>query len=559
MKNEVKSKYIKLLLPIFAFFNLIFLQNSNIQKINTWCFSFCGSNLQNFIFLIIFTGCFAAFLYFFQKYFEKSNLIWLLLTPLIFPIYTAKGNENRELGLAFLQSNDFDFKLNWNGLVFNEQLLYNFVFKHFASLFESYSSFLFLSRLIVGVIFIFSINKLFHSKNKIYVVFCIYLSNFFSISFGGEYLFLGASPRSLAYSFSFLAIFYYQKKRKIYIIFSIFCALFHLHVYFLMLAPYLIISKLYKKNYKDSISDILLSLSLLAFFFFGNIFSISRSNFFENLLLKDNSGKYISREIAESIIPFHVRPFNFDEFDNFYGINEYWNVGFANLLLIICILFIFKTIKTDKNYELIVYLNFTLIVVALLVTYFDINGFLSSLYLFKPAVYLSLFLFISFNNKQNFVVFSIIFSLIFTNWFFEFSSSYLETDIKKNKFTLVQEYSDTSAVIVIDNNIRPLFSNDFIQFGYEEYFTGNNLMDENEIFLRKKLYFNSTSFCEELKSEENYFVASPKKLNCDNFYLFTINTTYGNVGILGDPFLQYDELNNENLCYESCIRFYKNF
>ena len=117
MKDTFNNNYKILPSSIFVFFNLILLQNSNIQNISTWCFSFCGSNFQNFLFLIIFTTLIGIVIYFFQKLFEESNLIWLLLTPLIFPIFPAKGNENRELGLAFLQSNNFDFSLKWNGLV----------------------------------------------------------------------------------------------------------------------------------------------------------------------------------------------------------------------------------------------------------------------------------------------------------------------------------------------------------------------------------------------------------------------------------------------------------
>ncbi|MAU88781.1 MAG: hypothetical protein CMC40_02605 [Flavobacteriaceae bacterium] len=559
MKDTFYNNYKILSLSMFVFFNLILLQNSNIQNISTWCFSFCGSNFQNFLFLIIFTTLIGIVIYFFQKFFEESNLIWVLLTPLIFPIFPAKGNENRELGLAYLQSNNFDFNLKWNGLVFNEQFLYNFIFKNIASIFDSYIVFLYVSRLLVGIIFIFSIKKIFQGKNNLYVILCIYLTNFFSVSFGGEYLLIGASPRSLAYSFSFLAISSYHNKRKSYILFSIITAFFHLHVYFLMLAPYLVISKVYKRYYKESVVDVFISLALLVFFIYGNIFSISRSSFFENLFLKDSKGNYISREIAENVIPFHVRPFNFDELNNFYGINENWKIGFVNLLIIIFVLLAFKNIKSNKEYKLITNLNFTLVILALLVTYFDKNGFLASFYLFKPAVYFSLFLFISIQYKRSLLIFSIIFSLIVSNWFFTFSSSYFEAEMKRNKFELIREYSDPSSVVVIGNNIRPLFSNDFVQFGYEEYFTGNNLMNEKEISLRNKLNFNSDSFCKELQSEKKFFVVSPIKLDCEKFYLFTINANYGNLGILGDPFLQYNELEGNGWCSESCIRFYKNF
>ena len=52
--------------------------------------------------------------------------------------------------------------------------------------------------------------------------------------------------------------------------------------------------------------------SLLTFFV-TDIFNLqSRSSFISNALLKNTNGVYISRVIAEEVIPFHVRPFNFD-------------------------------------------------------------------------------------------------------------------------------------------------------------------------------------------------------------------------------------------------------
>ena len=98
---------------------------------------------------------------------------------------------------------------------------------------------------------------------------------------------------------------------------------------------------------------------------------------------------------------------------------------------------------------------------------------------------------------------ALVFSLIFTNWFFEFSSSYLETEAENNKYYLIEENIDSNFIIAIDNKLRPKFSSLFIQQNIEEYFIGNNLMDEKEVSLREKLNFNENSFCKELNSEKN--------------------------------------------------------
>ena len=119
-KNIINS-----LIYLFLFFNLFQLQKLNIEKINTWCYVFCGSQNQNFVLLIFITLSVATFIYFFIRYMKDSKLIWFFLIPLIYPIFTTKGNENRELGLAFMQSNNMKFFLPWNGNVFTEQYLYN--------------------------------------------------------------------------------------------------------------------------------------------------------------------------------------------------------------------------------------------------------------------------------------------------------------------------------------------------------------------------------------------------------------------------------------------------
>lgn len=552
-----KKNLNKIFLSLFLFIYLYQLQESSLKIIETWCFGFCGNQNTNILFLTIFILISSIAIFIFIKYLSKSEFIWLLLAPLIFPIFTAKGNENRELGLAYLQSNNMEFLLDWNGNIFTEQYLYNLIFKNIGLFFNNYVNFVFFSRLLIGIFFVYTINKIFFNYDKLHVILCIYIVNIFSLSFGGEYLLLGASPRTIAYSFGFLTIYFYIKGKKLYLLFSIVACLFHLHVYYLMVLPYLFFSSLQKKEYRTTLLNTASGFLLLVFFLFTDFNTRSRSNFFSNTFAQNAEGIYINRIIAEQIIPFHVRPFNFDELNNLIGINEYWNIGFVNLLIIFVIY-----INSDKNWSshfaFISNINFIFLTIALLVAYVDKNGFLIALYMFKTAVFFSLFLFINNKIKISIPIFAIIFSLIFTNWFFEFSSNYLETEIKNNKSMIIKEYAASESILVIDNNLKQLFSNNSIEHNFEDYFTGNNLMDLNEITLRNKLNLNANSFCDELNTELDYFVISPTLLNCKEFYLFTINTNYGNAGITGDPFLKYNENNGENFCSESCIRFYKN-
>ena len=556
----IKQRYInKVLIFLFLLINLFQLQKSNIEKINTWCFGFCGSYMQNLTYLISLTIIFSFLIYLFIQYVKNSNFIWLLLIPIIYPIFPSKGNEDRELGLAFMQSNDMGFQLPWNGNIFTEQYLYNLIFKNLALLFENYNNFVYFSRFLIGITFIYSISKIFKNFEKLNVVFSIYLANIFALSFGGEYLLQGASPRTLAYSFGFLTIYLYKKKSKWYLLCSIFTGLFHLHVYYLMILPFLFFHSLFKKNYKTTFMNIIAAGSLLTFFV-TDIFNLqSRSSFISNALLKNTNGVYISRVIAEEVIPFHVRPFNFDNLNNFIGINDFWNIGFINFGIILLIyIYTFKSQRYD--YSLIINLNLIIIFLALLISYIDINGLFIILYLFKPAVFLSLFLFVCIKYKINIPTIALVFSLIFTNWFFEFSSSYLETEAENNKYYIIEENIDSSFIVAIDNELRPKFSSLFIQQNIEEYFIGNNLMDEKEVSLREKLNFNENSFCKELNSEKKYLVISPIQLDCKEYYIITINTNYGNLGIQGDPYVKYFDYDPSWPvdCKSNCIRFYSN-
>ena len=169
--------------------------------------------------------------------------------------------------------------------------------------------------------------------------------------------------------------------------------------------------------------------------FFSLILIPNRDLIFYNNFAQNAEGIYII-ELCRTNYPLHVRPFNFDELNNLIGINEYWNIGFVNLLIIFVIY-----INSDKNWSshfaFIANINFIFLAIALLVAYVDKNGFLIALYMFKTAVFFSLFLFINNKIKISIPNFAIIFSIIFTNWIFEFSSNYLETEIKNNKSMII--------------------------------------------------------------------------------------------------------------------------
>ena len=551
-----KELFTDLVIITFLLISLLQSFSVNLSKLDKWCYRVCSNNL-NYLNLIVFLIFLFCIIYIYIKKVRHTKIYWLFLLPLIFPIFSGKGNENRELGLAYLQSKNFDFELDWNGIIFSEQILYNFVFKNLAFFFESYSSFLYFSRFLVGSFLIYALSRIFSDKSIIAIVSSLYLANIFSISFGGEYIILGASPRTLAYGFSFLTIYHFLNNRNVYIVFSVITALFHIHVYFLLLLPYLIFKSIKNKGGFNFIANFVTSVLLLVFFIFNNSFSSSRSNFIENLIAKNTTGNYVTRVIAEKIIPFHVRPFNFDIENNFLGINEYWTIGFINFVLLIIVYFCFSD-SFDQKFDILVKFNLSFLMMSLILSYFDKNAFLSILYLFKPATYFSIFLFISFKFKEKIFISSLVLVLAFSNWFFNYSSNYFESESKNYKYEVINEIASTGSIIVIEASIRNLFSNKFIDDKYEEYFTGNNLMDSREINLRNNLNFSENSFCEELSSSTSYVVVSSRLLNCSKYYKITINTTYGNTGIAGDPFFKYEELNGEYFCSDSCIRIYSN-
>ena len=226
-----KELFTDLVIITFLLISLLQSFSVNLSKLDKWCYRVCSNNL-NYLNLIVFLIFLFCIIYIYIKKVRHTKIYWLFLLPLIFPIFSGKGNENRELGLAYLQSKNFDFELDWNGIIFSEQILYNFVFKNLAFFFESYSSFLYFSRFLVGSFLIYALSRIFSDKSIIAIVSSLYLANIFSISFGGEYIILGASPRTLAYGFSFLTIYHFLNNRNVYIVFSVITALFHIHVYF---------------------------------------------------------------------------------------------------------------------------------------------------------------------------------------------------------------------------------------------------------------------------------------------------------------------------------------
>ena len=85
-------------------------------------------------------------------------------------------------------------------------------------------------------------------------------------------------------------------------------------------------------------------------------------------------------------------------------------------------------------------------------------------------------------------------------------------------------------------------------------------MDDKEVLLREQLNFSSNSFCEELNSDQKYTVISPVQLDCKEYYLFSVNSNFGNLGIQGDPFFKYFDYDPkaEVYCKSDCLRFYSN-
>ena len=159
----------------------------------------------------------------------------------------------------------------------------------------------------------------------------------------------------------------------VFIFFHIYSIIF-LHVYFLMILPYLFFESLLNKDYRKAFLNLTCGISLLVFFIYGNINSQSRSNFINNTFLKNSEGVYINRVIAEEVIPFHVRPFNFDSLNNFIGINDFWNIGFINFGLIVLI-YIFSLKNQSYEFSFVVNLNRNYLY-RLISSYFDIMVFI---------------------------------------------------------------------------------------------------------------------------------------------------------------------------------------
>ena len=257
-------------------------------------------------------------------------------------------------------------------------------------MFDEFLHFLYFSRALVFVIFVFSIIKFLETNDSLKVVFVVYFSNFISLTFEVN-IYYGASPRTLAYSFAFLSIYFLKNNSKYFYLFSIISALFHIHVYLYLIIPFLFFGD-YRRYFKRILLFSVQSLTLLIYLFTADYFFpyVSQRSSFLDKLTQQYNDEYVSSIIAREIIPFHVMPFNFSDGDSL--INTYWVDGFINFFIIIILfitLIIFKKVSFEKN---LIILYIIYIIFALIVAYLDRNSILSFLYLFKPVAILSLLL-----------------------------------------------------------------------------------------------------------------------------------------------------------------------
>tara|TARA_B100001121_G_scaffold106407_2_gene94038 strand:- start:5408 stop:7072 length:1665 start_codon:yes stop_codon:yes gene_type:complete len=553
----IKQNKINYLILLLIALNILGLTTNYIEALKTWCFFDICSNIELvYIIFIFFIFLFTIVHNFFEKLFPNNKLNLLLFIPLVLSNFDAKGNEAREFGLSYMLSNKKEFLLEWNGNVYTEQLFFINIFSKIALLFDEFLHFLYFSRALVFVIFVFSIIKFLETNDSLKVVFVVYFSNFISLTFGGEYLLSGASPRTLAYSFAFLSIYFLKNNSKYFYLFSIISALFHIHVYLYLIIPFLFFGD-YRRDFKKILLFSVQSLTLLIYLFTADYFFpyvSQRSSFLEKLTQKYND-EYVSSIIASEIIPFHVMPFNFSEGDSL--INTYWVDGFINFFIIIILfitLIIFKKVSFEKNLIIFYIIH---ILFALLVAYLDRNSILSFLYLFKPVAILSLLLAINSFGQISRNLVKVFIGIFIVSWVFYFPVKYLNYSIQIEKYELITENSIEDLVVVVDSDIRKFFPSNFINDNYEEYIVSNNEMGINDIILREKLEFNSNSFCKELSNELNLMVISSKKLDCSQFSLFSVNKYYGNSGIVGDPYYVYKE-DSCNL-EDSCFFFYTNY
>ena len=116
-----------------------------------------------------------------------------------------------------------------------------------------------------------------------------------------------------------------------------------------------------------------------------------------------------------------------------------------------CLLLFFDSF--DQKFDILVKFNLSFLMMSLILSYFDKNAFLSILYLFKPATYFQSFYLFHSNSRKNFYFFLVL-VLAFSNWFFNYSSNYFESESKNYKYEVINEIASTGSIIVIEASIR---------------------------------------------------------------------------------------------------------
>mgnify|MGYP001183148423 FL=1 len=557
MNLKIKKQIPNITFGILIVVNINNLLKNYFDSINTLCFlNVCNIEILSLILLFSLIIIFIFIHKLIEVKYSSKFLNFALFIPLVFSAFDAKGNEIREFGLSYMLSNNKEFILDWNGNVFTEQLFFISIFSNIAQLFDEFLNFLYFSRILIFLIFIFSVLKFLEDEDSLKVVFIIYFANFISLTFGGEYLLSGGSTRTLAYSFAFLSIYHLRNNSKYFYLFSFISALFHIHVYLYLIIPYLFFGN-YKKDNKQIIlfslqTGLVLLYLFTAHYFFSNV--SKRSSFIEKLTQQYND-EYVSLIIAREIIPFHVMPFNFGVGETL--INTNWRIGFLNFFILIILFFILKSFNEVFMENKLITFYIIFLIFALLTSYFDKNSILSFLYLFKPTIILSLLLAINLFKKINRNLVRFFLATFLISWIFYFPVKYINYEIQTEKYQLIAENSTENFVVVIENNIRKFFPSNFVNDNFEEYLINNNDMSVDDIILRKQLSFENNYFCEKLGDSLNLMVITSKKLDCGEYSFFSINKYYGNSGIVGDPYFVYTE--DSCALDSSCLYFYTNY
>ena len=170
----LKKNKINYLILLLIAINILGLTANYIEALKTWCFDICSNIELVYIIFIFFIFLFTIVHNFFEKLFPDNKLNLLLFIPLVLSNFDAKGNEAREFGLSYMISNKKEFLLEWNGNVYTEQLFFINIFSKIALLFDEFLHFLYFSRALVFVIFVFSIIKFLETNDSLKVVFVVF-------------------------------------------------------------------------------------------------------------------------------------------------------------------------------------------------------------------------------------------------------------------------------------------------------------------------------------------------------------------------------------------------